>query len=51
MHYPENLDRILRDELTDLINLARSKDHPFKIGMVEYYYAIYKDVKKRLQNI
>ena len=51
MHYPENLDRILRDELTDLINLARSKDHPFKIGMVEYYYAIHKDVKKRLQNI
>ena len=47
----DDLDKVLKEELTDLIDLARGKKHPFKIGMVEHYYEIYKDVKQRLQNI
>lgn len=50
MKYSDDLDKVLKEELTDLINLARAKDHPFQTEMVEHYYEIYKDVKKGLQN-
>jgi len=46
MHYSEDIDTILKDELTDLIDLVREKQGAFKIGLIEYYYKIYKKMKK-----
>ncbi len=47
MQYPESIDRILKEELTSLINLARTKTGPFRMGLVEHYYKIYKEAKKQ----
>ena len=44
MHYSEELDRILKSELTDLIELARRKGGPFERGTVEKYCAYYQEL-------
>lgn len=47
MSYPESIDRIVRDDLTNLINLARSKEKPFNKETVDYYYNLYCEMKKK----
>ena len=46
MNYSDELDKILRQELTNLINMVRKKDKAFEPGVVEYYCNLYKKVKK-----
>ena len=46
MNYPEKIDVILKEELTDLINKVREKEGAFKYGTVEYYCNLYKKLKK-----
>lgn len=46
MNYPDEIDEILKKELTDLIDLKRNEDGPFKPGIVDKYYEIYKKIKK-----
>ena len=46
MNYPEEIDRILKLELTNLIDMARKKELSFAPGTVEHYCNLYKDVKK-----
>jgi len=46
MKYPEIIDKILKSELTNLINIVRKKECAFKIGTVEHYCSIYKKIKK-----
>ncbi len=48
MHYSEDLDRILKYELSNLIAWARAKEGPFQKGKVEYYCNMYKDMKKKI---
>ncbi len=44
MNYSDDIDLILRSELTNLINMVRAKEIPFKKNTVEHYYGIYRDV-------
>ena len=46
MNYPEKIDAILKDELTNLINLVRTKQGAFAPGTIEKYCEIYKNVEK-----
>ena len=46
MNYPEEIDRILKLELTNLINMVRKKEGAFTQGTVEHYCNLYKDMKK-----
>ena len=46
MNYPEELDSILKRELTKLIELKKSKKEPFLPETIEKYYEIYKNIKK-----
>ena len=45
MGYSDEIDMILKSELSALIEMARKNDGPFKKGMVENYYPIYKKYK------
>lgn len=47
MEYPEKIDKILKDELTNLINLVRKKSGAFKPGTVEYYCSMYKNINRK----
>jgi len=47
MNYPESIDRILKSELTKLIDQARCKDGAFKYGEVERYCKLYEEIKNR----
>ncbi len=44
MHYSEQIDHILKFELTNLINLVRKKELSFEPGTVESYYEKYKEL-------
>ena len=46
MNYPEEIDKILKQELTNLINMVRAKEGAFKSGTVEHYCNLYNKVKK-----
>jgi len=47
MDYPEAIDKILKRELTNLINKVRAKETAFKPGTVEQYCSLYKEMKNR----
>ncbi len=47
MHYSDQIDEILKSELTDLINLVRKKQLAFEPGTVEHYYEKYKNLLKK----
>lgn len=52
MNYSDNLDMILKSELTALIELVRNKELAFEKGTIEYYNDIYtKIVAKKTENI
>ena len=44
MNYPNIIDKILKYELTNLIEKVKKKEIPFQEGMVEYYCRIYKSI-------
>ena len=44
MKYPEEIDMILKRELSDLIELKKNKQGPFADGIVEKYYEMYKKI-------
>ena len=46
MNYSEQIDRILKSELTNLINIVRKKELVFQPGTVEEYYEKYKSIKE-----
>ena len=48
MNYSDEIDTILKAELSNLIEMARSKIGPFAKGQVENYYPIYKKYKNEL---
>ena len=47
MHYSEEIDLILKDELTKLINVVRKKEGAISPGTVEYYCNLYSKIKNR----
>ena len=46
MNYSDELDKILKDELTILIDKARNKEDPFNKDTINKYHEIYKGIKK-----
>lgn len=46
MHYPKELDFILKSELTSLIEMAREKSGPFSKEKIEYYHGLYEKYKQ-----
>lgn len=48
MNYSDELDIILKDELTNLINVAKTKIGPFDKKNIEKYHEVYKEAKKGL---
>lgn len=46
MQYSEELDNILKSELTYLIERKRAETGPFTPGVVDKYYKIYEEIKK-----
>ena len=47
MSYPERIDKILKYELTNLINMVREKRLAFKPGVVEHYCNLYTEKKEK----
>ena len=50
MKYSDDIDMILRSELTALINKVRNKQRPFDKKTINYYYEEYKKTKKQKLN-
>lgn len=46
MHYSDEIDEILKSELTNLINMVRAKEGAFKKGTVEHYCNLYNEITK-----
>lgn len=42
MNYSDDIDKILKQELTILINKVREKEYPFNKETIETYYKLYK---------
>lgn len=47
MHYSKELDVILKEELSYLIDMVKNHEEPFKSGVVEKYYNKYVEEKKK----
>lgn len=45
MKYPDKIDKIVKDELSQLIEKKRNNEGPFASGVVEKYYDIYEKIK------
>lgn len=46
MNYSDDIDKILKKELTELINKVRNKEYPFNKKTIDHYYEKYKELKK-----
>lgn len=49
MHYSKEIDKILKSELSELINLKRSNMFPFDIKSIEKYYKIFKEISNQIK--
>ncbi|MGN1000600.1 MAG: DUF402 domain-containing protein [Bacilli bacterium] len=47
MKYSDDIDRILKDELSKLIEMAREKRGPFQKETIEKYHLEYESIKKQ----
>lgn len=47
MNYSEDLDQILKSELTELIQLARNKELAFKTETIERYHKLYNKLTQK----
>ena len=46
MNYSDEIDMILKKELSDLIALKKKNEGPFEKGIIDKYYELYKSLKK-----
>ena len=46
MNYPPELDRILRNQLDELITMVENEEGPFKPGFSEHWYHVYQELKR-----
>ena len=46
MNYPEEIDKIVKDDLSKLISLARERQNPFNVMVIDDYYYKYNKLKK-----
>ena len=50
MNYPEAIDKIVKEDLTTLIDMARNKKSPFNAMLIKYYNKEYNNLKKVTNN-
>ena len=46
MHYPDELDKILKNELSGLIEMKKNNIGPFDKEKINFYYKMYENLKK-----
>ncbi len=46
MNYSEKLDFVIHKELEKLINMKENNEGPFNIDTIDYYFKVYKKIKK-----
>ena len=46
MHYPKEIQLILKSELSNLIEMKKKNGGPFAEGEIKKYYQIYKNIVK-----
>ena len=46
MNYPEEINYIIKEELTSLIEMKKASDVPFRKETIEHYYELFKKIKK-----
>ena len=46
MHYPKDLQKVIKYELNELIEKYKNKEVPFDEATVKYYSELYKNLKK-----
>ena len=46
MNYPASIDKIVKDDLSNLIEIVRKKEFPFNRGIIDNYYNMYNKLKK-----
>ena len=46
MHYPDEIDRIVKNELTKLIEMKKKGEGPFNKENINYYYNLFKKMQK-----
>ena len=46
MHYPKEIDDILKYELSNLIEMERKKEYPFSKEIIDEYYEKYLKLRK-----
>ena len=44
MKYPVEINYIIKEELSSLINMKKASEFPFDTNVIEYYYNIFKEV-------
>ncbi|MCM1053290.1 MAG: DUF402 domain-containing protein [Ruminococcus sp.] len=49
MEYPPEIQMIIKNELSNLIEMKRHNEGPFAKGVVENYYKIYRNLKKSIK--
>ena len=50
MNYPNEIDVILKNDLSKLINIVRVKEGPFSHQVINEYYKRYNELKKEITN-
>ena len=50
MNYPDDIDNILKDDLSKLIEIVRKKENPFSHALVDNYYNKYSKLVKEVTN-
>ena len=50
MNYPNEVDEILKNDLSKLINIVRVKEIPFSHQVINEYYEKYNELKKGITN-
>lgn len=46
MNYPISIDKIVKEDLSNLIEIVRKKEFPFNHGIINNYYNMYSKLKK-----
>ena len=47
MNYPEEINYIIKEELSNLIEMKKASEFPFNKESIEYYYDIFKKIKEK----
>ena len=47
MKYPNEINQIIKSELSSLINMKKASEFPFDSQVIEYYYNIFKKISKK----